>query len=40
MAPEDAISEEDAEQAIIEEKRAADAKREAKSEGRQVYKDN
>jgi hypothetical protein len=40
MAPEDAISEEEAEQAIIEEKRAADEKRAAKGEGRQVYKDN
>ena len=40
MASEDAISEEEAEQAIIDEKRAADAKRAAKSEGRQLYNDN
>ena len=40
MAPEDAISEEEAEQFLLDEKRAADAKRAAKSEGRQLYKDN
>ncbi len=40
MSPEDVISEEEAEQFIREEKRAADEKRAAKSEGRQVYKDN
>ena len=40
MAPEDAISEEVAEQFLLDEKSAADAKRAAKSEGRQLYKDN
>ena len=40
MAPEDAISEEIAEQFLLDEKSAADAKRAAKSEGRQLYKDN
>ena len=40
MAPEDAISEEEAEQAIIDEKRMADEKRAAKGEGRKVYSDN
>ena len=40
MAPEDAISEEVAEQFVIDEQRAAEAKRQAKSEGRQLYKDN
>jgi hypothetical protein len=40
MAPEDAISEEEAEQFLLDEKRTADAKRAAKSEGRQLYNDN
>ena len=40
LAPEDAISEEIAEQMLLDEKQAAEAKKEAKSEGRQVYKDN
>lgn len=40
MAPEDAISEEIAEQMFIDEQRAAQAKKEAKGEGRQLYKDN
>jgi len=40
MAPEDAISEEIAEQMFTDELRAAQAKKEAKGEGRQLYKDN
>ncbi len=40
QAPEDAISEEEAEQLLMDEKQAADAKKAAKSEGRPLYRDN
>jgi len=40
MTPEDAISEEVAEQMILDERRAAEAKIKAKGLGQSLYKDN
>ncbi len=40
LAPEDAISEEEAEQLLMNEKQTAEAKKAAKSEGLPLYKDN